>query len=182
MVSFDELEIFLGFFVFTDKGRPLVEKDFRTEGEKNKFPSKQIFNVLNSAFNLSQGFKEESVGKGQIYHVDFASMRIAGILRDEGLFVLITSASASLLDIEFKLRTLMTLFLGSFSHKFLRKTVRITKKELKDLQTFFHSKTGQKLLKKFPEINQRSIRLVEKIMAQNIAELEKMIIQEKKAK
>ena len=132
MVSFDELEIFLGFFVFTDKGRPLVERDFRAEGEKNKFPSKQIFNVLNSAFNLSQSFKEESVGKGQIYHVDFASMRIAGILRDEGLFVLITSASASLLDIEFKLRTLMTLFLGSFSHKFLRKTVRITKKEVKE--------------------------------------------------
>jgi hypothetical protein len=132
MVSFNELEIFLGFFVFSDKGRPLITKDFRTEKDKDGLPPKQIFGLLHSAFTLSQSFKEESIKKGQIFHVDFASMRMAGILRDEGLFVLITSASASLLDIEFKLRTLMTLFLASFSHKFMRKTVRITKKETKD--------------------------------------------------
>ncbi len=132
MVSFDELEIFLGFFVFSDKGRPLITKDFRSKKEVNDFPPKQIFQLLHSAFTLSQSFKEESIGKGQIYHLDFASLRIAGILRDEGLFVLISSASASLLDIEFKLRTLMTLFLGSFSYKFMRKTVRITKKEVKE--------------------------------------------------
>jgi hypothetical protein len=131
MVSFDELEIFLGFFVFTDKGRPLITKDFRSEEEKVDFPEKAIFKLLRSAFDLSQSFKEQSIEITQIYHVDFASMRIAGILRKEGLFVLISSASASLLDIEFKLRTLMTLFLGSFSYKFGRKTIRISSKEKK---------------------------------------------------
>ena len=53
-------------------------------------------------------------------------------MRVEGLFTLISSASASLLDLEFKLRTLMTLFLASFSFKFARKTIRITKKEQQD--------------------------------------------------
>jgi len=132
MVSFDELEIFLGFYVFTNKGRPLISRDLRPAKEVIEFPPKMIFSFLHSAFEVSQSLKEESIDKGQIFHVDFASMRIAGILRDEGLFTLISSASASLLDIEFKLRTLMTLFLGSFSFKFARKTIRITKKEQKD--------------------------------------------------
>jgi len=132
MVSFDELEIFLGFYVFTDKGRPLIMRDFRPAKEMVEFPPKMIFTLLHSAFEVSQSLKEESLDKGQIFHVDFASMRIAGIMRNEGLFTLISSASASLLDIEFKLRTLMTLFLGSFSQKFARKTIRITKKEQKD--------------------------------------------------
>ncbi len=132
MVSFDELEVFLGFYVYTDKGRPLISRDFRPAKEIVQFPPKMIFSLLHSAFEVSQSLKEESIDKGQIFHVDFASMRIAGILRDEGLFTLISSASASLLDIEFKLRTLMTLFLGSFSFKFARKTIRITKKEQKD--------------------------------------------------
>ena len=131
MVSFDELEIFLGFFVFTDKGRPLITKDFRSEESKIEFPIKAIFTLLQSAFDLSQSFKDQSIEQSQIYHVDFASMRLAGIRRNEGLFVLISSASASLLDIEFKLRTLMTLFLGSFSYKFGRKTIRISSKEKK---------------------------------------------------
>ena len=56
-------------------------------------------------------------------------MRIAGIRRPEGIFSLVAAASASLLDIEFKLRTLMTLFLGSFSHKFGLKSVRLGKRE-----------------------------------------------------
>ena len=132
MVSFDELEVFLGFYVYTDKGRPLISRDFRPAKEIVEFPPKMIFSLLHSAFEVSQSLKEESIDKGQIFHVDFASMRIAGILRDEGLFTLIASASASLLDIEFKLRTLMTLFLGSFAFKFARKTMRITKKEQKD--------------------------------------------------
>ena len=132
MVSFDELEVFLGFYVYTNKGRPLISRDFRPAKEIVEFPPKMIFSLLHSAFEVSQSLKEESINKGQIFHVDFASMRIAGILRDEGLFTLISSASASLLDIEFKLRTLMTLFLGSFSFKFASKTIRITKKEQKD--------------------------------------------------
>jgi hypothetical protein len=132
MVSFDELEIFLGFFVFTNKGRPLISKDFRPSKEVDEFSPKLIFSLLRSAFDLSQGLKDEKIDPGQIYYVDFASMRIAGILRGEGLFALISSASASLLDIEFKLRTLMTLFLGSFSYKFGRKSIRITKKEKKE--------------------------------------------------
>ena len=61
MVSFDELEIFLGFFVFSDKGRPLITKDFRSKKEVNDFPPKQIFQLLHSAFTLSQSFKEESI-------------------------------------------------------------------------------------------------------------------------
>ncbi|MCK4848769.1 MAG: hypothetical protein KAT16_07100 [Candidatus Heimdallarchaeota archaeon] len=132
MVSFDELEVFLGFYVFTNKGRPLIQRDFRPTKEIVEFPPKMIFSLLHSAFEVSQSLKEESIDKGQIFHVDFASMRIAGIMRDEGLFTLISSASASLLDLEFKLRTLMTLFLASFSFKFARKTIRITKKEQKD--------------------------------------------------
>ncbi|MHA1994241.1 MAG: hypothetical protein ACW97Z_06845 [Candidatus Hodarchaeales archaeon] len=132
MVSFDELEIFLGFFVFTDKGRPLITKDFRPTKVTDEFSPKQIFSLLQSAFDLSQGLKEEQIDPGQIFYVDFASMRIAGIMRGEGLFSLISSASASLLDIEFKLRTLMTLFLGSFSYKFGRKSIRITSKEKKE--------------------------------------------------
>ncbi len=132
MVSFDELEIFLGFFVFTNKGRPLITKDFRPAKVADEFSPKQIFSLLQSAFDLSQGFKEEKIDQGQIFYVDFASMRIAGISRGEGLFALISSASASLLDIEFKLRTLMTLFLGSFSYKFGRKSIRITSKEKKE--------------------------------------------------
>ncbi len=132
MVSFDELEVFLGFYVFTNKGRPLITRDFRRVKEIVEFPPKMIFSLLHSAFEVSQSLKEESVEKGQIFHVDFASMRIAGIMRDEGLFTLISSASASLLDLEFKLRTLMTLFLASFSFKFARKTIRITKNEQKD--------------------------------------------------
>jgi len=132
MVSFDELEVFLGFYVFTNKGRPLISRDFRPQKEIVEFPPKMIFSLLHSAFEVSQSLKEESIDKGQIFHVDFASMRIAGIMRNEGLFTLISSASASLLDIEFKLRTLMTLFLASFSFKFARKTIRITKKEQKD--------------------------------------------------
>ncbi|PWI48315.1 hypothetical protein CEE45_07625 [Candidatus Heimdallarchaeota archaeon B3_Heim] len=132
MVSFNELEIFLGFFVFTNKGRPLIAKDFRPNKDADDFSPKQIFSLLQSAFDLSQGLKEEKIDPGQIFYVDFSSMRIAGILRSEGLFALITSASASLLDIEFKLRTLMTLFLGSFSYKFGRKSIRITSKEKKE--------------------------------------------------
>ncbi|MHA1947179.1 MAG: hypothetical protein ACXAC6_01805 [Candidatus Hodarchaeales archaeon] len=132
MVSFDELEVFLGFYVFTDKGRPLITRDFRPAKEIVEFPPKMIFSLLHSAFEVSQSLKEESIEKGQIFHVDFASMRIAGIMRDEGLFTLISSASASLLDLEFKLRTLMTLFLASFSFKFARKTIRITKNEQRD--------------------------------------------------
>ena len=132
MVSFDELEVFLGFYVFTNKGRPLISRDFRPTKEVVEFPPKMIFSLLHSAFEVSQSLKEESVEKGQIFHVDFASMRIAGIMRDEGLFTLISSASASLLDLEFKLRTLMTLFLASFSFKFARKTIRITKNEQQD--------------------------------------------------
>ncbi|MHA2289677.1 MAG: hypothetical protein ACXABG_12910, partial [Promethearchaeota archaeon] len=123
MVSFDELEIFLGFFVFTDKGRPLITKDFRSKEVVDEFSPKQVFSLLQSAFDLSQGLKDEQIDPGQIFYVDFASMRIAGIMRGEGLFALISSASASLLDIEFKLRTLMTLFLGSFSYKFGRKSI-----------------------------------------------------------
>ena len=37
MVSFDELEVFLGFYVYTDKGRPLISRDFRPAKEIVEF-------------------------------------------------------------------------------------------------------------------------------------------------
>ncbi|NHJ02573.1 MAG: hypothetical protein EAX86_10585 [Candidatus Heimdallarchaeota archaeon] len=129
MVSFGELESFLAFFVFTSQGKTLISQDFRDKKGRIKFPERHIFTLLTSAYEVSQGLKEESISEGQIFHVDFASMRIAGIQRPEGIFSLVAAASASLLDIEFKLRTLMTLFLGSFSHKFGLKSIRLGKRE-----------------------------------------------------
>lgn len=127
MVSFDELETFLAFFVFLPKGKPLISKDFRGSEEVKNFPPAKIQSLLSSAYDISQGLEEESIEEGQLFHVDFSSMRIAGIIRPEGLlFSLVSSSSASLLDIEFKLRTLMTLFLGNFAHKLTKKTVRIS--------------------------------------------------------
>ncbi|MCK5345085.1 MAG: hypothetical protein KAR20_16865, partial [Candidatus Heimdallarchaeota archaeon] len=73
MVSFDELEVFLGFYVYTNKGRPLISRDFRPAKEIVEFPPKMIFSLLHSAFEVSQSLKEESIDKGQIFHVDFAS-------------------------------------------------------------------------------------------------------------
>jgi hypothetical protein len=126
MVSFDELATFSAFFVFTLNGKNLIAKDFRHNEEAANLPQNKIFSLLTSAYDLSQGLKDEAISEGQIFHIDFASMRIAGILRTEGLFSLIASASASLLDIEFKLRTLMTLFLGNFAHKLTKKRIRIS--------------------------------------------------------
>lgn len=126
MVSFDELETFLAFFVFHSSGKPLISQDLRGSENVTVFSPTKIQILLNSAFDISQGLEEESIVEGQLFHVDFASMRIAGINRPEGLFSLITSASASLLDIEFKLRTLMTLFLGNFADKLGKKTIRIS--------------------------------------------------------
>lgn len=134
MVSFDELETFLAFLVFSSAGKPLIMKDFRSEKDVKKFPPDRIQSLLSSAFEVSQGLPEEAISEGQIYHVDFASMRIAGINRREGLFCLIAAASASLLDIEFKLRTLMTLFLGSFSHKLDKKRVKLTLVEQEEFE------------------------------------------------
>jgi len=128
MVSFDELETFLAFYVFRPKGKPIISKDFRTENDVKGLPPDKINTLLQSAYDISQGLGDESINEGQMFHVDFASMRIAGIVRSEGslLFSLISSSSASLLDIEFKLRTLMTLFFGSFSHKLEKKTIRLS--------------------------------------------------------
>ncbi len=127
MVSFDELENFLAFYVFKDAGKPIISKDFRTEAYVKNFPPDKIRSLLQSAYDISQRLEEESIREGQIFHVDFASMRIAGIIRSEGLlFSLISSSSASLLDIEFKLRTLMTLFLGSFEDKLSKKQFRLS--------------------------------------------------------
>ena len=134
MVSFNELEAFLAFFAFSSSGKLIISKDFRSEKSKDDIPPKAIQSLLTSAYEVSQSLKEESIDEGQIYHLDFASMRIAGILRSEGLFCLIAAASASLLDIEFKLRTLMTLFLGSFGDKLTKRSIRlsITEKEMFD--------------------------------------------------
>ena len=131
MVSFDELETFLAFYVFRPKGKPIISKDFRPEDDVKGLPPDKINTLLQSAYDISQGLGDESINEGQIFHVDFASMRIAGIVKSEGslLFSLISSSSASLLDIEFKLRTLMTLFFGSFSHKLAKKTIRLSVKE-----------------------------------------------------
>ncbi|MFX1282822.1 MAG: hypothetical protein ACFFB5_04170 [Promethearchaeota archaeon] len=126
MVSFDELETFLAFFVFHSSGKLLISKDLRGSQTVKAFTPAKIHVLLDSAFAISQGLEEESIEEGQLFHVDFASMRIAGINRPEGMFSLITSASASLLDIEFKLRTLMTLFLGNFADKLSKRTIRIS--------------------------------------------------------
>jgi hypothetical protein len=128
MVSFDELENFLAFYVFKETGKPIISKDFRTEDNIKNFPPDKIRSLLQSAYDISQRLEEESIREGQIFHVDFASMRIAGIIpaRYSLLFSLISSSSASLLDIEFKLRTLMTLFLGSFDGKLSKKTFRLS--------------------------------------------------------
>lgn len=127
MVSFDELETFLAFYVFKSASKPIISKDFRTEEDVKGFPPNKIQTLLQSAFDISKRLEEEAISEGQIFYVDFASLRIAGIVRPEGLmFSLISSSSASLLDIEFKLRTLMTLFLGSFSHKLMKKTFRLS--------------------------------------------------------
>lgn len=133
MVSFDELETFLAFYVFKSAGKPIISKDFRTEEYLKGFPPNKILTLLQSAYDISKRLEEESISEGQIFYVDFASMRIAGIVRPEGLiFSLISSSSASLLDIEFKLRTLMTLFLGSFAHKLTKKTFRLSVSERDD--------------------------------------------------
>lgn len=133
MVSFDELETFLAFFVFNAAGKPIISKDFRTEEDLKGLPPNKIQTLLQSAYDISKRLEEDSISEGQIFHVDFASMRIAGIIRQEGLlFSLISSSSASLLDIEFKLRTLMTLFLGSFAHKLTKKTFRLNVSERDD--------------------------------------------------
>lgn len=128
MVSFDELETFLAFFVFHSSGKPLISKDFRGSVNVKAFSPNKVQVLLNSAYDISQGL-EDSIEEGQLFYVDFASMRIAGISRPEGVFSLITSSSASLLDIEFKLRTLMTLFLGNFADKLGKKTVHISSVE-----------------------------------------------------
>lgn len=134
MVSFDELETFLAFFVFSSQGKSLISQDFRPEEDIESFPPEKIRTLLNSAYDISQGLEEEAISEGQIFHIDFASMRIAGILRREGLFSLISSASASLLDIEFKLRTLMTLFLGNFAHKLEKKRIRLSLLEKEEFE------------------------------------------------
>lgn len=127
MVSFDELETFLAFFVFSSTGKELISSDFRDLDTVKSFPPKQIQALLSSAYDISQRLEEESIAEGEIFHIDFASMRIAGIVRPEGLiFSLISSSSASLLDIEFKLRTLMTLFLGNFADRLTKKTIRLS--------------------------------------------------------
>ena len=127
MVSFDELETFLAFFVFSSTGKELISSDFRDLDTVKSFPPKQIQALLSSAYDISQRLEEESIAEGEIFHIDFASMRIAGIVRTEGLiFSLISSSSASLLDIEFKLRTLMTLFLGNFADRLTKKTIRLS--------------------------------------------------------
>lgn len=124
MVSFDELETFISFHVFSPNGKLLVSRDFRTD--VRELPPQEIHSLLLSAYNISQKLQDEAIMEGQIYHIDFASMRIAGIHREKALFSLITSASASLLDIEFKLRTLMTLFLGNFADKLTEKNPRLS--------------------------------------------------------
>ncbi|MHA1215636.1 MAG: hypothetical protein ACTSR2_08925 [Candidatus Hodarchaeales archaeon] len=134
MVSFNELETFLAFFAFSSNGKLLISKDFRPEDNIKEFPANAIHSLLSSAFQISQGVKDEAISEGQMFYIDFASMRIAGILKSEGLFCLIASASASLLDIEFKLRTLMTLFLGSFADKLAKKRIRIS---LSDKEEFY---------------------------------------------
>lgn len=127
MVSFDELETFLAFYVFSSAGKEIISSDFRDLDTVKSFPPKQIQALLSSAYDISQGLEEESIAEGEIFHIDFASMRIAGIVRPEGLiFSLISSSSASLLDIEFKLRTLMTLFLGNFADRLTKKKIRLS--------------------------------------------------------
>lgn len=127
MVSFDELETFLAFFVFLPSGKALIRKDFRDSEDVKAFPPAKIHSLLNSAYEISQGLGEESIDEGEIYHVDFSSIRIAGISRPEGLlFSLVSSSSASILDIEFKLRTIQSLFLGMFADKLTKKIVRIS--------------------------------------------------------
>ncbi|MFW9779201.1 MAG: hypothetical protein ACFFE8_10140 [Candidatus Heimdallarchaeota archaeon] len=130
MVSFDELETFISFLVFNQKGRLLLSKDFRKD--VHGIPPEDIRSLLLSAYNISQKLDDEAISAGQIFHIDFASMRIAGIHREEALFSLIASASASLLDIEFKLRTLMTLFLGNFADKLALKNPRLSVVEKDD--------------------------------------------------
>ncbi len=134
MVSFDELETFLAFYVFSSRGKPLINKDFRNIEEQKSFPASNIQTLLSSAYEISQGLDDESISQGEIFHIDFASMRIAGIVRSEGLFSLIASASASILDIEFKLRTLMSLFVGNFEEKLAKKTVRLSGVEKKEFE------------------------------------------------
>ena len=134
MVSFDELETYLAFFVFSSQGKPLISKDFRGIEDQKTFPSPRVQNLLNSAFEISQGLDDESINQGEIFHVDFASMRIAGIVRPEGMFSLIASASASILDIEFKLRTLMSLFVGNFAEKLTKRTVRLSGVEKEEFE------------------------------------------------
>ena len=134
MVSFDELETFLAFFVFSSQGKPLVNKDFRNIEDQKSLPPTKIRTLLNSAYEISQGLDEESINEGEMFHVDFASMRIAGIVRSEGLFSLIASASASILDIEFKLRTLMSLFVGNFAEKLRKRTVQLSGVEKEEFE------------------------------------------------
>ncbi|MFX1516625.1 MAG: hypothetical protein ACFFC6_09970 [Promethearchaeota archaeon] len=134
MVSFDELETYLAFFVFSSQGKPLISKDFRDIEDQNTFPSTRVQSLLNSAFEISQGLDDESISQGEIFHVDFASMRIAGIVRSEGMFSLIASASASILDIEFKLRTLMSLFVGNFAEKLTKRTIRLSGVEKEEFE------------------------------------------------
>ncbi|UCG04294.1 MAG: hypothetical protein JSW11_09965 [Candidatus Heimdallarchaeota archaeon] len=136
MVSFDELETFLAFFVFSSQGKPLINKDFRNLKDKKAFPPPRIQSLLSSAYEISQGLDEESISHGDIFHIDFSSMRIAGIVRSEGMFSLIASASASILDIEFKLRTLMSLFIGNFEEKLSKKTVRLSVVEKEEFEEF----------------------------------------------
>lgn len=139
MVSFDELKTFLAFFVFSSQGKPLISKDFRNLEEKESFPAAKIQTLLNSAYEVSQGLDDESISQGEIFHIDFASMRIGGILRSEGLFSLVASASASILDIEFKLRTLMSLFIGNFAEKLTKKTVRLSGAEKEEFEEFIET-------------------------------------------
>lgn len=134
MVSFDELETFLAFYVFSSRGKSLISKDFRNIEEQKSFPPPKIQTLLSSAYEISQGLDDESISQGEIFHIDFASMRIAGIVRSEGLFSLIASASASILDIEFKLRTLMSLFVGNFEEKLTKKTVRLSSVEREEFE------------------------------------------------
>jgi len=122
MVSFDELAKYLAFYVFDSKGKLILTQDFRKDS-KSSFPQKAVSKLMLSAQDISKTM--ESHSEGQILTVDLTEIKIVGIMRDL-LFVLITSTTASELDVEFKLRTLMSLFLGAFSQKITKTTKKLT--------------------------------------------------------
>ena len=57
-----------------------------------------------------------------------------------------------------------------------------TENELKDIVAFYKTKTGQKTLEKIPEIMQRSMKIGQTRVMQNMGELKQLVDKEKAAK